>query len=202
MHGCRHLVPALIRTGGDLANCCINIPQDAHGVLDAALVLRAAEVRHLPDHCCRLIPSMKIRRLLLLFQYCCHGIAIVQLSHYCCRWLTPTFVLLTPTFVLLRVPRSCTAEMCRYYVQLAIFDFIVNQISPMWVLSTLETCQVFLCSIYAEKILCEIATSNSDSCLIPLLYVAGKVCVELGKTTPRGEGNFNFTINFNGYVCP
>ena len=31
------------------------------------------------------------------------------------------------------------------------------------------------------------------------LVLAGtRVCAELGHTTPRGEGNFNFTINFNG----
>ena len=36
-----------------------------------------------------------------------------------------------------------------------------------------------------------------------MVLEGAKVCAELGKTTPRGEGNFNFTINFNGpRLCP
>jgi uncharacterized protein (UPF0210 family) len=36
-----------------------------------------------------------------------------------------------------------------------------------------------------------------------LVHEACAVCAELGQTTPRGEGNFNFTINFNGpKLCP
>jgi uncharacterized protein (UPF0210 family) len=36
-----------------------------------------------------------------------------------------------------------------------------------------------------------------------LVYAAAEVCDRLGKETIRGEGNFNFTINFNGpHLCP
>jgi len=38
------LVPSLIRSGGDLSNCCINIPVDDCGVVDAAMVHGAALV--------------------------------------------------------------------------------------------------------------------------------------------------------------
>lgn len=36
-----------------------------------------------------------------------------------------------------------------------------------------------------------------------IVLAGARVCAELGKTTPHGEGNFNFTINFNGpRLCP
>ena len=38
------LVPTLIRSGGDLANCCINVPADTNGVVDSELVHEAAKV--------------------------------------------------------------------------------------------------------------------------------------------------------------
>ena len=38
------LVPALVRSGGDLANCCINIPIDDNNVVDADLIYHSAQV--------------------------------------------------------------------------------------------------------------------------------------------------------------
>jgi uncharacterized protein len=36
-----------------------------------------------------------------------------------------------------------------------------------------------------------------------LVTAASEVCAALGRETPGGEGNFNFTINFNGpHLCP
>ena len=38
------LVPALIRSGGDLANCCINVPVDDNNVVDSNLVYESAKI--------------------------------------------------------------------------------------------------------------------------------------------------------------
>ena len=38
---------------------------------------------------------------------------------------------------------------------------------------------------------------------LALCTAAAQACAELAQTTPRGEGNFNFTVNFNGpNLCP
>ena len=38
---------------------------------------------------------------------------------------------------------------------------------------------------------------------LALCTAAAEACAELARTTPRGEGNFNFTVNFNGpQLCP
>jgi hypothetical protein len=46
--------------------------------------------------------------------------------------------------------------------------------------------------------------ANADGVLdYATVEAAAAVCAELGTTTERGEGNFNFTINFNGPIlCP
>ena len=52
---------------------------------------------------------------------------------------------------------------------------------------------------------CSINIPISENNILDLeLVTAGaEVCAALGKETERGEGNFNFTINFNGpQLCP